>query len=435
MRILFVTQAEKTHMLSMVPLAWALRSAGHDVRVASQPELRDAVAETGLPFCDVGPGYVLDQYLRAFKVLNDQYADDAGGGLGGAADLDRMDSEELLDVYRGTVNYWLRMVNEPMLDGLVEFCRRWRPDLVVWEPKTYAGGIAAKASGAAHVRFLWGMDVLSTMRVEIARRSADLDTAWREDALARWLGGCARRFGVEFAEELVHGQVTIDPYPEGLPLRPGPEALHQPIRYLPFNGSARVPAWLRARPERPRVCVTLGTTSAERFDRRHRLGDLLSAMAELDIEVVATLSAHQRQDMGEIPENIRVLDHVPMHPLLEGCAAVVHHGGAGTCLTAMSLGVPQLILSDLVLAKYQFDERVLAKRLADQGAGIDLTGDDVTPAGTRDALRSLLTDPLFSHRADLLRRRMVEAPTPAALVPRLERLATEHAGVEGPIPA
>lgn len=434
MRILFVTQAEKTHMLSMVPLAWALRSAGHDVRVASQPELREAVAETGLPFCDVGPGYVLEQYLRAFKVLNDQYVDDTVGGLGGAVDLDRMDSEELLDVYRGTVNYWLRMVNEPMLEGLVEFCRQWRPHLVVWEPKTYAGGIAAEASGAAHARFLWGMDVLSTMRVEVARRSADPAASWREDALARWLGGCARRFGVEFGEDLVHGQVTIDPYPEGVQLRPGSEPSHQAIRYLPFNGSARIPSWLRSRPERPRVCVTLGTTSAERFDRSHRLGDFLSAMAELDVEVVATLSAHQRQDVGRMPENVRILDYVPMHPLLEGCAAVVHHGGAGTCLTAMSLGVPQLILSDLVLAKYQFDERILSKRLADQGAGIDLTGDGVTPAGAREALRRLLTDPVFPRQADLLRRRMSEAPTPAALVPRLENLVAEYSATEEPNP-
>ena len=188
MRILFVTQAEKTHMLSMVPLAWALRSAGHDVRVASQPELREAVAETGLPFCDVGPGYVLEQYLRAFKVLNDQYVDDTVGGLGGAVDLDRMDSEELLDVYRGTVNYWLRMVNEPMLEGLVQFCRQWRPHLVVWEPKTYAGGIAAEASGAARARFLWGMDVC---RRCVWRSRVEAPIRPRRGARTRWLGGSA----------------------------------------------------------------------------------------------------------------------------------------------------------------------------------------------------------------------------------------------------
>lgn len=423
MRVLFVTQAEKTHMLSMIPLAWALRSAGHDVRVASQPDLREAVAETGLPFCEVGPPYVLEQYLKAFKALNDQYVDDADSGLGGAADLDGMETKELLEIYGGTVNYWLRMVNEPMLADLVAFCRRWRPDLVIWEPKTYAGGIAAEACGAAHARFLWGMDVLSKMRVEVGSRNTDPAVTEGEDALTRWLGGRAARFDVEFREELVHGQVTIDPFPEEIQLRLGPEVSYRPIRYLPFNGPSRVPTWLRSRPERPRVCVTMGTTSAERFDRSHRLGDFLSAMAELDIEVVAPLPGHQGQDLGPLPENVRVFEHVPMQPLLEGCSAVIHHGGAGTCLTAMALGVPQLILSDLVLARYQFDEQVLAARLAAQGCAIDLSNEEVTPAGAKEALRRLLTDPEFSRRADLLRGRMSQDPTPADLVPWLERFA------------
>ncbi len=36
MRVLFTTYAEKTHFLAMAPLAWALRTAGHEVVVASQ---------------------------------------------------------------------------------------------------------------------------------------------------------------------------------------------------------------------------------------------------------------------------------------------------------------------------------------------------------------------------------------------------------------
>ena len=43
MRVLLTTYAERTHFLMMVPLAWALRTAGHDVRVAVQPKLAGAV--------------------------------------------------------------------------------------------------------------------------------------------------------------------------------------------------------------------------------------------------------------------------------------------------------------------------------------------------------------------------------------------------------
>ena len=426
MRILFVTQAEKTHMLSMVPLAWALRSAGHDVRVASQPDLRDAVVETGLPFCGVGPPYVLDQYLRAFKALEGQHADDKGGGsLGDTVDLEGMETEKLLGLYSGIVNYWLRMVNDLMLADLVELCRQWRPHLVIWEPKTYAGGIAAEACGAAHARFLWGMDVLTRMRGEIGRRASDPEQAWESDTLGRWLGGRAARYGVEFGEPLVHGQITLDPFPEDIQLDLGSTVPRRPIRYLPFNGAARVPAWLRSRPDRPRVCVTMGATSMERFDNNHRPGDFLSALAELDVEIVAALPGEQRQSLQALPDNVRIFSHVPMQPLLETCDAVVHHGGAGTCLTAMSLGVPQLIIADLVLPKYQFDERVLAGRLVAQGAALELYGENVTPSETKESLRSLLTTAEFRRGAGLLRDRMLSTPTPAEFVQRIEDFVRE----------
>src|SRR4051794_38462370 len=38
----------------MVPLAWALRASGHDVRMASQPELVPTMRASGLPFTAVG---------------------------------------------------------------------------------------------------------------------------------------------------------------------------------------------------------------------------------------------------------------------------------------------------------------------------------------------------------------------------------------------
>ncbi len=40
MRVLFTCYAEKTHFLAMAPLAWALRTAGHEVGVAVPAGLR-----------------------------------------------------------------------------------------------------------------------------------------------------------------------------------------------------------------------------------------------------------------------------------------------------------------------------------------------------------------------------------------------------------
>ncbi len=54
MRVLFTTFAWPSHYFPMVPLAWACRAAGHEVRMASQPELADLMRRSGLPYVTVG---------------------------------------------------------------------------------------------------------------------------------------------------------------------------------------------------------------------------------------------------------------------------------------------------------------------------------------------------------------------------------------------
>ena len=74
-------------------------------------------------------------------------------------DLDRLTWDHLKEGYAKFVPWWCRLVNEPMVEGLTEFCRNWEPNLVIWEPVTYAGPIAAKACGAVHARFMWSLDL------------------------------------------------------------------------------------------------------------------------------------------------------------------------------------------------------------------------------------------------------------------------------------
>ena len=54
MRVLFVTSPEKTIFLSMVPMAWALRTAGHEVRVASRPGFANVITQAGLTAVPAG---------------------------------------------------------------------------------------------------------------------------------------------------------------------------------------------------------------------------------------------------------------------------------------------------------------------------------------------------------------------------------------------
>ena len=54
MRVLFTTGPIPTHLNLLVPTAWALRTAGHEVCVASSPDLREAIKDAGLPAVTVG---------------------------------------------------------------------------------------------------------------------------------------------------------------------------------------------------------------------------------------------------------------------------------------------------------------------------------------------------------------------------------------------
>ncbi|KWT63851.1 glycosyl transferase [Streptomyces albus subsp. albus] len=415
MRILFTTYSDRSLLLSMVPLAWALRSAGHDVRVASTPNLTEVITQTGLPAVPVGRD---DSFSR---VLGDKPASLLTGLLQPydvAAAPERAEWEYMRTGYESVVRWWHKMANVPMISDLVDFARYWRPRLVVWEPTTFAGAIAAEATGTAHGRLLWSVDVFGATREHYLRLKARRPDA--ADPLAAWLCGYADRYGFEFTETLVTGSFTIDQLPG--PMRMTTPALNYlPMQYMPYGGPAVVPDWLRSSPERPRIGITLGITNVARFGSYNvEVQEILDALADLDIDVVATITASEQRKLARIPDNARLLPYVPLQALAPTCSALIHHGGPGTLLTIARYAVPQLVLP------WEFDAPELARRFATQGAGITLAPHQVNAAALRENLLRLLNDPSFHDGATRLRDEQRRDPTPLDLVPALERLATQR---------
>jgi glycosyltransferase (activator-dependent family) len=416
-RVLVATIAETTNMFNLVPVAWALRAAGHEVVVASQPELGPTVAGAGLPFAAVGRDHNYWRMMRAFSLYDAITRETPPFGRAGHP-ADQVPWEYLLEGYRRVVPWWWRVVNDPMADDLVDLCRTLRPDLVVWDPISYAAPVAARACGAAHVRVLWGLDTLAHVRGLFVRRWAERPPAEREDPLASWLGALARRHGTDYDEELVHGQATVVHTPPSLAVDVPDHVHHLPVRHIPYNGRALLPDWLRTPPHRPRVCLTLGRTATERQDGYAvPVGAVLAELARLDAEVVATLPAEQRRDLGPVPANVRLVDRVPLHALAPTCALVVSHGGTGTVWAGLDAGVPQL-----VVPRPTFDEPLLGRRIAERGAGAVLAP-DAAVGGVRAAAERLLGDPGPVRAARELAAEMRGLPAPAALVRDLAHLA------------
>ncbi len=396
-------------------MAWALRAAGHDVRIAAQPDLTDAIVHTGLPAVAAGPALDLAGLSRqAQKRPANKTV------FGSEFDITETREDRLtLDYVRGVFTTWCsigleRLAHEAVLDDLVGFARAWQPDLVVWDALTYLGPIAARASGAAHVRMLFGLDHWARMR----GRFFALGGAGGADPMAEWLSGKLDRYGCTFDEELVLGQRTIDPLPPWTRFPVGVDYL--PVRHVPYNGPSEVPSWLSEPPARRRVCVTLGMSRRDLWgEDRFSVDDLFDAVAGLDVDVVATLTARQVSAASAAPANVRLFDFVPLDALLPTCAAVLHHGGAGTTGNAVVHGVPQLVIPGNM-----WDKAGLADLLADQGAGLVLDPEQVTAGHLRAQLLRLLDEPSFAASAEKVRAQIEEIPTPARIVPELERLAS-----------
>jgi glycosyltransferase DesVII len=414
-RVLFVTIPEKSHLFCMTPLAWAVRAAGHEVRVASCEELAGDIARTGMTAVPAGRNDGISAAMSSNRQSQEEWE---------AADWNDLDPAGLTyagELERIQMATWgSAMYNEPMIDPLAEFARAWRPDLVVWDPLTYAGPIVAGVVGAAHVRSLCFADVWVGKREIFRKLSAEVPEADRRDPLAEWLDGRASEFGGRFTDEFTTGQLTVDPLPDSLAVPTS--APRTPIRFVPYNGPAVVPDWLRAPAGRTRICLSLGASNTERYGGDYiSKGAILEALADLDVEVVAALLPAQVRELGPMPPNVRVVESVPLHALLPSCSLLIHHGGFGSYAGALVHGVPQLTVTTPVA-----DQLYRGSGLERQGAGLLLPHARATPQAVRDAAARIVADESFTFHADRLRSEATSRPAPSEVVPVLERLAEER---------
>ncbi|RKT54699.1 activator-dependent family glycosyltransferase [Saccharothrix australiensis] len=411
MRVLFTTVPEPTVFRSTVPLAWALLTAGHEVRVAVPPALTGEVTRAGLTAVPVGRDRDIWQSFETRPAELAALRTALLAPYDAAVEPD-VPWEHLKAAYDYHVTWWHKMDAFPVVGDLVAFARHWRPDLVVWEPTTFAGAIAAKAVGAAHARLLWGLDVFGVTRDRYLRLRARQPRRARGDALADWLGQQAGRFGVGFSEDMTRGDVTIDPLPDSL--RMSADVRRVPMRHVPYDGPVTTPAHLPGAPDRPRVLVALGGTGGEAFGGYPvRAAEILDALGDLDVEVVAALDG---DPPARLPANAVAVPPLPLSALLPGCAAVVHHPGPAGLAAAALHGVPQLVLP------VHADDPPLADRVAERGAGVVLHSTRASGRSIRDHLLRLLGDAAFGRAADRLRAEMLAMPAPHEVVGRLVAL-------------
>ncbi|MEW2353463.1 nucleotide disphospho-sugar-binding domain-containing protein [Spirillospora sp. NPDC029432] len=386
MKVLFVTTGSHVTVYATAPLTTAAQNAGHEVLLATNEPLIEAVEAIGAPAVSIMP-----ETIRHFMTAGD--AQDAPGGP--------MDArEEMLTTGRG-----LARMASAALEALLDLAEDWRPDLIVGSSMSYAAGLLATRLKVPFVRHAEYFQI----------PAAEIDPG-AEQGLRPELD----RLGLEGLPE---PDLYIDVCPPSLRPPGGPEV--RPMRFIPRNPQRRLEPWMYARPkDRPRVLITSGTHF--RMLSGESMRYLVDRLTLAGAEVLITAPKGAAEELGAGLGDVRV-GWIPLDVVAPTCDLAVNHGGATTAMTIMTAGVPQLIIPP------NTHTRLIARSLADCGAALtvpprqerDGSASDREPAEEIAAgCREILSTPRYTRRAQALAKEIATLPTPAEVVRTLETLVT-----------
>ncbi|KZB88344.1 nucleotide disphospho-sugar-binding domain-containing protein [Amycolatopsis regifaucium] len=424
MRVLFTVSGWRSHYFPMVPLGWALQAAGHEVRVVCAASETPHVAAAGLvpvPILSGTEQLVHARWVNAVQARRGKWPyptppphPETGAEV---RDLDEIDLTAVTARLRSAGV----AAAKRSADNVVAFARSWRPGLVVHDPISFEGPLVGRVLDVPSINHLWGPVgpeemVLAFAGLDETAGIHDLVQFDDEYVLNRPLTDALARYGLP--DTAPEPGYVLDPCP--VSTEPGlVSAVRLPIRYLPYNGPGELPDWL---PEpdrgRPRICVIWGNSSRQIFgDRALAVPAVVRALTDTAAEVVVAANAADLRDLGPLPPNVRPLENVPLHLVLPRCDLVVHHGGAGSAMTSLAGGVPQLVIS------HGFDQHVIARRIEAAGAGRSIAGHVANENDIRKASLEILADPAYLRNTARVCRELRERPAPSEVVGVLEELA------------
>jgi len=372
MRVLVVSAPLTGHLLPMLPLADALWEAGHDVLVATGGDAMGA--DTGdLPVIDIARGLSFARIAARTMAAHPLLARAELAGRAGTRMVARV----------------FGAVNEELADAVVTVVEQWRPDVVVHEPLAVAGALAA----ARH----------DLPAVLVENSLFDGPALVRATAASALMVRALRRHGLE-ESGLPDPAVLLTTAPRsvvgerlGLPMRPVQ------------RGGGEIPAWLRVpsdEVDRPRILVSRSTVAGPGADP---MPAALAAAAEVDAEIVLVRPEPRIARRAERVPRVRTVGWVPLTDVMPLCAAIVHHGGAGTSVGALAAGIPQLAVPG------PGDRRHNAELIARRGAGL-------SGKVTAEALHRLVVDGELAANAREVRSELEAMPPPGARVPAIAAL-------------
>lgn len=280
---------------------------------------------------------------------------------------------------------WRGEAAAAMARDLLALAERLQPDVLLHEGFEFGASIAAARLGVPHAAAgaLW----------------------FRPDAAAP-LEATLRQFGLppEAVSQFQHLALAV--MPERWVAED--EALPRTVRFIqpepPGTTGAPVPEWLeRLGSDRPIVHATLGTTEVNRSPGLYEA--IIAGLRDEPITlIVSTGNERDPAEFGPQPPNVRIERFLPHAVLLPRCSAVVTHGGHGTLMACLSLGLPVVVLP------VNADQPRNGARCQALGVGRSVGAEARTPETIRAALRAVLSEPSYAGHSAQLRREFAALP-------------------------
>ncbi|GLY53448.1 glycosyltransferase [Lentzea sp. NBRC 102530] len=380
MRILFSSLGSHGHVYPILPLAIAAREQGHDVLYAVDSGFHATVEKLGLTVVDAGISI-----WDAFRQANE---------LHGTGEFRR-------DMLRQTaVDAFGSVLPRAFVNDLEPVLERDKPDLVVFELINPGAGLAAMRAGIPAVCHGFGK----------------MDGELVPEAMSNLLLEYVAELGITLPNGHHYGLGSpyLDVFPPSLQdLDFLSDVDRIPMRPVPFAESGELPDWVVAH-EKPLVYLTFGTA----FSNPEVLKTAVAGLSGLDAEVlVATGPQVDPSALTDVPGNVHVLPWVPQADLLAHADLVVHHGGAGTTVAAMTNGLTQLVLPQGA------DQFRNADIVRDTRLGDRLVGEEFTSDALHELARKLLRDNDIKAANATIEAEIAAMPAPGEVVPKLVDLA------------
>ena len=390
LRLLVAAFGDPGHVFPAISLARSLAARGHEVKVETWPQWREAVESSGLGF----------ESADAYQVFPPPRSGKAGGGEAALALM------PLLEDFQPHVVVNDILTVAPALAAERHGCRR--ATLIPHVYPVQESGMPFFAVGALPPRTRTGRH-LWQLTDRLLERGL---LTGRDDLNAQ------REIAGLPPTDRFHGGISPDlamvaTFPQLEYPRRWPAGVHVtgPMPFeLPYPDIELPPG------DDPLVLVAPSTSQ----DPRNRLvRAALKALAGEPVRVVASTNRVEPDRPIQVPSNAVLVEWVSYSQVMPQASLVICHGGHGTVARALAEGVPVLT------SPAAGDMNETAARITWAGVGLSVRWSLTGPRAIRWAVSELLGDPSYRKRAQSIAEWAGSSDGSAAGAALVEALATD----------